>query len=73
MRDLKIQYVTNSRGEKKAVMIPIKEWEILEKHFEELMQYLTMKSQLKDAYKEVKEIQKGNKTKVNLNDFLNEC
>jgi hypothetical protein len=73
MRDLKIQYVTDSEGIKKAVMIPIEEWEKLEKHFEELMQYLAMKSQLKGAYNEVKEIQKGNKAKVSLNDFLNEC
>ena len=69
MRDLKIQYVTNSEGIKKAVMIPIEEWEKLK----ELMQYLAMKSQLKGAYNEVKEIQKGNKAKVSLNDFLNEC
>ena len=73
MRDLKIQYVTDSEGNKKAVMIPIEEWKKLEKHFEELMQYLSLKSQLKEAYSEVKEIQKGNKSKFSLNDFLNEC
>jgi len=73
MRDLKIQYVTDSDGNKKAVMIPIEEWERLGKHFEELMQYLLLKSQLKEAYSEVKEIKKGNKSKISLNDFLNEC
>ncbi len=73
MRQLNIQYVTDSDGKKKAVLIPIEEWESLEKHFEELMQYLALKSQVKEAYSEVKEIQKGNIEKISLNDFLNEC
>ena len=72
MQNVKIQYVTDEQGNKQAVMIPIKEWEKLEKQFQELIEYSSLKNGLKEAFLELKEIMKGNKKGKSAKDFLNE-
>ena len=69
----KIQYIIDAKGDKQAVMIPIKDWEKMEQYYEEFIQFIAMKTQLKDAYIEAKGMIKGDIKEVSLNDFLNEC
>ena len=62
MQDIKIEYIKDAEGNEKAVMIPIEEWKKIEAHLEEVLQYASIKSGLKDAFLELREILKGNKT-----------
>ena len=73
MHNVKIQYVTDENGNKKAVMIPIEEWKKVEKQFLELIECASFDSDIKAAFKEVGEIIKGNKKGQTLKDFLDEC
>lgn len=73
MKDIHIQYVTNEKGEKTAVLIPLEEWKKIRKDLTEFFEYRSLKKKLKTAFKEVKEIQGDKKRKVSLNEFLNDC
>jgi hypothetical protein len=73
MQNIEIQYLTDAEGNKKAVMISIEEWNKIEAQFNELIQYTTLKSGLKEAFLEVKDIIAGKKKGQSLKDFLNEC
>jgi hypothetical protein len=73
MHNVKIQYLTDEEGNKKAVMIPIDEWKKFERQFLELMEYASFKSDIRSAFTEVQEILKGNKKKQTLKNFLDEC
>jgi hypothetical protein len=73
MHNVKIQYVTDEEGNKKAVMIPIEEWKKVEKQFLELIEYASLDSDLRAAFMEVQEMIKGNKKGQTLKAFLDEC
>lgn len=69
--ELNIQYVTNEIGEKTAVQIPIKDWELLLQDYERIRQTSKIKNDLREAIIEIREIKQGKKA-VLLKDFLNE-
>ena len=73
MHNVKIQYVTDEEGNKKAVMIPIEEWKKVEKQFLELAVYASLDSDLRAAFMEVQEMMKGNKKGQTFKEFLDEC
>lgn len=73
MHNVKIQYVTDEDGNKKAVMIPIEEWKKVEKQFLELIEYASLDSDLRTAFMEVQEMIKGTKKGQTLKEFLDEC
>jgi hypothetical protein len=73
MHNVKIQYVTDEEGNKKAVMIPIEEWKKVEKQFLELTEYAYLDSNLRAAFMEVQEMMKGNKKGQTFKEFLDEC
>lgn len=73
MQNIEVQYITDAEGNKKAVMIPIEEWEKIKAQFNELIQYTTLKSKLKEAFLEVKDIIAEKKKGQSLKDFLDEC
>jgi hypothetical protein len=73
MHNVKIQYVTDEEGNKKAVMIPIEEWKKVEKQFLELTEYAYLDSDLRAAFMEVQEMMKGNKKGQTFKEFLDEC
>ena len=73
MMDINIQYIKDELGNEKAVVIPIEEWKKIESNLQELLQYASMKSGLKESFLELKEIVKGNKKGKSAKDFLNEC
>lgn len=69
---LAIQYVSDTKGNPKAVQIPIKEWEMLLQKLKEYEQELQLKSDLTAAFDEVNLMQKGQLPKQTLANFLNE-
>ena len=69
---LDIQYVSDGNGNTQSVQLPITEWKkVLSKlkHYEET---LKIKSDLQEAFAEVKELRKSKSKKQSLKDFLNE-
>lgn len=72
MNKVKIQYVTDPEGIRKAVMIPIDEWERIEAQINTLLEYDLLKENLKKGFSEVKEIISGKAKAKSAKDFLDE-
>lgn len=72
IKNLSIQFVTDRKGNKKAVLIPFEEWQELQKELAELMEYRSLKASLKAAFQQVEEIKKGKSVRKSLKEFLNE-
>jgi len=70
--DFSVQYVTDQKGKKTAVQIPIKEWEAFQKKLRHDKQYAEMKESLKEAFEEVKLMQEGKLPKKTIDEFLDE-
>jgi len=71
--NLNIEFVTDKTGNKKAVQIPIKEWEEIEQKLKGMDDYRDMKSSLKSAFVEIEQMKKEKLAKKTLKEFLNEC
>jgi PHD/YefM family antitoxin component YafN of YafNO toxin-antitoxin module len=70
---MNIQYITDEKGKQKAVIIPIKEWEEMQKEHERIKNKLAVLNGIKDALNEVKDISEGKRQKgKSLTEFLNE-
>jgi hypothetical protein len=70
-----IQYVTDSKGRKSYVQLPVKDWEKIQKDLEELGRLRNKKlflSELAEAVEEMKLIKEGKARARNAEDFLNE-
>ena len=67
-----IQYVNDSSGKTQSVQIPLTDWEKLMAKLKKYEQTLKIKTDLKDAFKEVAQLKKSKVKKQSLNDFLNE-
>ena len=65
-------YVVNHQGQKMFVQLTVQEWESFLQEFKRLESMLLLKNKLKDAFREVRQIQRGEKEGTTLNDFLNE-
>lgn len=72
MNKVKIQYVTDPEGNRKAVMITIEEWERIEEQIRALLEYGSLKDSLKQGFLEVKEIISGKEKAKSAKDFLDE-
>jgi hypothetical protein len=72
MTHMQISYLTDSKGKKAAVQIPFKEWSELITEYERLKQYYELKNNLLVSFREIAEIEKGDKTASTLSEFLNE-
>lgn len=71
--NLNIKFITDRSGNKKAVQIPIKEWEAIEQKLKDLDDYMDIKSNLKTAFIEVNQIKNGDLPKKTMQAFLDEC
>lgn len=70
-----LQYITDKRGHKSAVQLPIKDWEQIQKDLAELERLRNKKlflTELAEAVEELKLIKEGKKKARNAEDFLNE-
>lgn len=71
--NIHLQYLSNEKGTKTAVLIPYKEWEVLKKDYIKLKQYRALKKELKEAFLDIKEIEKGKSKEITLSEFLDGC
>jgi len=66
-----IQYLNDSKGKTVAVQLPLTEWEELLSKLRKYEQILRVKSDLNEAYAQVKKMKEGKIKKQTLSDFLN--
>lgn len=67
----KANYVVDHQGQKMFVQLSLQDWENFVAEFKRMKNLLVMKNKLKDAFREVRQIQKGEKQGTSSNDFLN--
>ena len=67
-----VEYVNDKNGKVKAVQVPIKQWDALTQKIKKYEQALKIKSDLQQAFKEVKMMQQGKIKKQTLSQVLNE-
>jgi PHD/YefM family antitoxin component YafN of YafNO toxin-antitoxin module len=72
---MNLQYITDRKGKKNAVQLPLNDWEQIQKDLEELDRLRNKKlflTELAEAVEEMKLIMGGKKQARNAEDFLNE-
>jgi hypothetical protein len=69
---MNINYLTDNSGNKVAVQIPLNEWSELIEDYNRLKQYYDLKEILKESFREIEDIEKGEKSTPSLSEFLNE-
>ncbi len=72
---MNLQYITDTKGRKSAVQLPMKEWEQIQKDLEELDRLRNKKlflTELAEAVEEMKLIMEGKIQARNPEDFINE-
>jgi hypothetical protein len=70
-----IQYITDKKGHKSGVQLPMKDWEQIQKDLDELKRLRNKKlfmTELAEAVEEMRQIKEGKKTARNVEDFINE-
>jgi PHD/YefM family antitoxin component YafN of YafNO toxin-antitoxin module len=71
---MNLQYITDTKGRKNAVQLPLKEWEQIQKDLEELDRLRNKKlfmADLAEAVEEMKLIMEGKIQARNAEDFIN--
>lgn len=66
------QYITDASGKKTAVVIPIKEWQAIEKEHLAVKRKLEILTSVKEGIQEVKEARRTGRDLPLLQDLLNE-
>jgi len=72
---MNLQYITDRKGKKSAVQLPLNDWEQIQKDLEELDRLRNKKlflTELAEAVEEMKLIMGSEKQARNAEDFLNE-
>ena len=72
---MNLQYITDGKGHKNAVQLPLKEWEKIQKDLEELDRLRNKKiflSELAEAVAEMKLIKEGKLQARDAQDLINE-
>ena len=67
-----LQYVNDTHGHTQAIQMPLAEWEKVLSKLKKYEQALQLKSDLKEAYDQVKVLSSVKGKKQTLNEFLNE-
>lgn len=67
-----VNYVTDNSGKLLFVQLPIQDWNSFIEEYQRLVTLLQFKAQLKNAFREIREIQKGEKAATTLSEFLHE-
>lgn len=65
-------YVVDSQGKKIFVQLSLQDWEDFLSEFKRVESLLSLKGKLKAATIEMRQIQRGEKEGITLNDLLNE-
>jgi hypothetical protein len=72
---MNVQYITDTRGHKSAVQLPMKDWNQIQKDLGELEQLRNKKvfmTELAEAVEELKQIKEGKIQARNAEDLFNE-
>jgi len=72
---MNLQYITDSKGHKSAVQLPLKDWEQIQNDLGELERLRNKKqfmTELAEAVEEMKQIKEGKKQARDAEDFLHE-
>ena len=72
---MNLKYITDTKGHKSAVQLPLKEWERIQKDLDELERLRNKKlflTELAEAVEEMKLIKEGKIQARNAEEFLNE-
>jgi len=72
---MNLQYITDTRGHKSAVQLPMEDWNQIQKDLGELKQLRNKKvfmTELAEAVEELKQIKEGKIQARNAEDLLNE-
>lgn len=72
---MELQYISNKKGQKSAVQLPLSDWKKIEKDLEELERLRNKKlflTELAEAIEEMKQIKEGKIQARNAQDFLND-
>lgn len=72
---MNLQYITDTKGHKNAVQLPIEDWEKIQNDLEELEALRDKKAFIYDLKESIEEVKLAKEGKVKLqsaNDFLNE-
>ena len=64
------QYLVDDKGQKTAVLVPVKEWEALHEHQSRLEQKLAVFDSIRDGLREISAAKKRGKKLQTLKDFL---
>lgn len=67
-----IQYLTDAVGDKKAVIIPIEDWQQLMEWYSQTEEYQTTKRRLYESFKEIEQMEKGEASLRTLDDLFDE-
>ncbi len=67
-----VNYVTDSQGNPVFVQLPIQDWTSFIEEYQRLVTLLQFKARLKNAFLEVRQIQRGEKSATSLSEFLHE-
>jgi hypothetical protein len=65
-------YVIDNQGQKVFVQLTIQDWENFLAEFRRIENMLLLKNKLKTAFREIRQIQQGEKKGTTLKDFLDE-
>lgn len=65
-------YVVDQQGHKVFVQVSVQDWENFVREFRRMESMLNLKAKLKEAFREVREIRRGEKDGQSLNEFLDE-
>jgi hypothetical protein len=68
-----LSYLTDTSGKQVAVQIPMNDWVLFQKEFEQLQRKLEILQGIKDALLEVRIANKEKRKLQSLTDFLHEC
>jgi hypothetical protein len=69
---LVLNYLNDNKGNIQAVQVPFSEWQRLLSRLKKYEQTLKIKSDISEAFEEVKKMQSGKMKKQSLSAFLNE-
>lgn len=75
MSAMDLQYITDKKGHRNAIQLPIKDWGKIQKDLEELARLRSKKlflMELTEAVEQLKQIKENKKVARNSEDFLNE-
>jgi len=68
---INVRYITDNKGNHKAVQIPVEEWDRYNKEFQRLKEFKKIKVDIIESFKEILSVETGKRKPRTLNQFLN--